>query len=99
MPITRDQFPGAEQFMPERRSIAALRRAVQVCRGCPLYKFATQAVFGRGKSKASVMFIGEQPGNDEDLAGEPFIGPAGRVLNEALTAAGIPRDAAYVTNV
>ena len=88
----------AAPFLPARRTLPALRDAVQTCRGCDLYKEATQAVFGEGVAKASIMFIGEQPGDAEDLAGAPFVGPAGRLLDEALAAAEIPRDAAYVTN-
>jgi uracil-DNA glycosylase len=69
------------------------------CTNCDLYKNATQTVFGEGPASAGLMLVGEQPGDKEDLAGEPFVGPAGRVLDEALEAAGIPRDRAYVTNV
>jgi uracil-DNA glycosylase family protein len=79
--------------------MTSLREAAQRCRGCPLYRNATQAVFGKGRVSARVMLVGEQPGNDEDLRGEPFVGPAGRILNEALDAAGIAREDAYVTNV
>jgi DNA polymerase len=75
-----------------------MRAAVDDCRGCPLYARATQGVFGRGPAKASLMLIGEQPGNDEDLAGEPFIGPSGKLLDRALAEAGIDRDVTYVTN-
>jgi uracil-DNA glycosylase len=89
---------GAAAFLPARRSLPALREAVQACRGCELYRAATQAVFGEGAPDARVMLIGEQPGDAEDLAGRPFVGPAGRVLAEALAAAGIPREATYVTN-
>lgn len=76
-----------------------MRAAVATCHGCPLYRNATQAVFGEGSPHARVMMIGEQPGDSEDLAGRPFVGPAGRVLDAALAAAGIPRDEVYVTNV
>jgi uracil-DNA glycosylase family protein len=89
----------AREFFPERRSLTALRAAARGCRGCDLYRNATQTVFGRGPKSARVVLVGEQPGNDEDLAGEPFVGPAGRVLDEALQAAGIARTDAYVTNV
>jgi DNA polymerase len=89
----------AEGFLPKRRTLATLREAVQGCRGCDLYEGATQAVFGEGREHARVLLIGEQPGDSEDLAGRPFVGPAGRLLDEALAAAGIPRDDAYVTNV
>jgi DNA polymerase len=72
---------------------------VQGCRNCDLWKTATQAVFGEGPRRAALMLIGEQPGNDEDLAGHPFVGPAGRLLDEALAQAGIDRKLIYVTNV
>lgn len=92
-------MPGAQSFVPAERSLRALRTAVVTCRGCPLYRHATQAVFGEGGTHARVMMIGEQPGDSEDLAGRPFVGPAGRVLDGALAAAGIPREDVYVTNV
>jgi uracil-DNA glycosylase family protein len=76
-----------------------MRDAVQACRGCPLYRNATQAVFGDGLATARVMLIGEQPGDAEDRKGKPFVGPAGRLLDEALAIAEIPREAVYVTNV
>ena len=76
-----------------------MREVVSQCRGCPLYREATQAVFGEGGERAHVMLIGEQPGDSEDLAGKPFVGPAGKVLDEALEIAGIPRGETYVTNV
>ena len=88
----------AAAFLPERRSLAQLREAVQGCRGCPLYANATQAVFGEGSADAEVMLVGEQPGDEEDLAGKPFVGPAGRLLDEALDEAGIDRSKTYVTN-
>jgi uracil-DNA glycosylase family protein len=88
----------AADFLPERRSLRALREAVHGCRGCPLYANATQAVFGEGAAHARVMLVGEQPGDKEDLAGRPFVGPAGRLLDEALEEAGIDRSEAYVTN-
>jgi DNA polymerase len=90
--------PGAERFVPEKHTLSVLRAAVDDCRGCPLYRHATQAVFGEGSARARVMLIGEVPGDSEDLAGKPFIGPAGKLLDEGLAAAGIPRAAAYVTN-
>jgi DNA polymerase len=89
----------AEAYLPERLSLGKLREAVQGCRGCPLYANATQAVFGEGTSQAEVMLVGEQPGDREDLTGKPFVGPAGRLLDEALEQAGIDRSLAYVTNV
>jgi DNA polymerase len=91
--------PGAQEFLPAERTLPALRAAVTACRGCPLYRHATQAVFGEGEAHARVMMIGEQPGDSEDLAGRPFVGPAGRVLDAALEVAGIPRGEVYVTNV
>ncbi|HKP28394.1 MAG TPA: UdgX family uracil-DNA binding protein [Gemmatimonadales bacterium] len=92
-------YPGAEPFLPDRLSLSAMRVAVRSCRGCPLYKPATQAVFGDGMKRASIMLVGEQPGNEEDLAGKPFVGPAGRVLRSALDRAGIPLAEIYITNV
>jgi DNA polymerase len=89
----------AEPFVPKRRTLPALRAAVQGCRGCDLYRDATQAVFGEGSPHARILLVGEQPGDAEDLAGRPFVGPSGRVLDDALAAAGIPRDDAYVTNI
>lgn len=88
----------AADFLPARRTLPALRRAADGCRGCALYARATQTVFGEGARTARVVLVGEQPGNDEDLAGRPFVGPAGRVLDEALAAAGIDRGLCYVTN-
>ena len=88
----------AAPFLPDARSIGALRAAAATCRGCPLYRNATQTVFGAGPAKARVMLVGEQPGNDEDLAGAPFVGPAGRELDRGLESAGIDRDTVYVTN-
>ncbi len=77
----------------------SLREAAQECQGCPLFQNATQTVFGKGRRSARVLFVGEQPGHDEDVQGEPFVGPAGRVLDEGLEAAAINRADAYVTNV
>ena len=89
----------AADFLPERRTLSALREAARRCRGCDLWMRGTQTVFGEGKPAADVMMVGEQPGNDEDLQGRPFVGPAGKVLDKALQAAGIDRDDVYVTNV
>jgi uracil-DNA glycosylase len=89
----------ATPFLPERRSLTAMREAVQRCRGCHLWRGPTQAVFGEGLKRARVMLVGEQPGDKEDLAGKPFVGPAGRELDRGLEAAGIDRADAYVTNV
>ena len=92
------KYPGAAPYLPDRRSLEALREAVQGCRGCPLYADATQAVFGAGPASARLVLVGEQPGDQEDRAGEPFVGPAGGVLDRALEAAGIDRGETYVTN-
>jgi DNA polymerase len=88
----------AAAFLPRSRSIPALRRAASRCRGCPLWKDATQAVFGEGAARAELMLVGEQPGDQEDRRGEPFVGPAGRILDQALERAGIDRSRVYVTN-
>src|SRR3954465_9894693 len=86
-------------FLPERRSLKALREAAAGCRGCHLWRPATQTVFGEGRAGARVMLVGEVPGDREDRAGKPFVGPAGRELDEALEEVGIDRGDAYVTNV
>ena len=91
-------FPTAEPFLPTRITLPALREAAKGCRGCPLYKTGTQTVFGEGLVAAKVMFVGEQPGDQEDRAGKPFVGPAGRVLDQALQEVGIDRSEVYVTN-
>jgi uracil-DNA glycosylase family protein len=88
----------AADFLPKSRSLRVLAEAAQGCRGCELYKDATQTVFGEGRSKAELMLVGEQPGDKEDREGEPFVGPAGRLLDKALEEAGIDRDDTYVTN-
>lgn len=99
-------FPLAPVIVPQsanraaaRTSLASLRHAAAGCRACDLWKHATQTVFGEGSSKAAVMFVGEQPGDREDLAGRPFVGPAGNLLDEALREAGLDRSAIYLTNV
>jgi DNA polymerase len=89
----------AAAFLPSRITLRTLRDAAASCRGCSLYRRATQTVFGTGRVAARVVLVGEQPGNEEDLRGKPFVGPAGRLLDEALEAAGIARADAYVTNV
>ena len=89
----------AADFFPERKSLKAFREAAADCKGCDLWKRGTQTVFGEGARHAEVMFVGEQPGNEEDLTGHPFVGPAGRLFNEALEEAGIDRRKTYVTNV
>jgi uracil-DNA glycosylase len=88
----------ATDFLPERRSLTALREAAAGCRGCDLYEDATQTVFGEGAAKARVVLVGETPGDQEDRQGKPFVGPAGRELDRALERAGIDRKEAYVTN-
>lgn len=88
----------AEEFLPSKLSLKALGQAAQTCRGCDLYKDATQTVFGQGRPSARLMLVGEQPGDKEDQEGEPFVGPAGRLLDRALEEAGIERAEAYVTN-
>jgi DNA polymerase len=98
MVVRLDEFPTAEPFLPERITLSALTKAVAGCRGCPLYKNATQAVFGEGPTHARVLFIGEQPGDQEDLAGKPFVGPAGKLLDQVLDEVGIDRSDVYVTN-
>ena len=89
----------ATPFLPDRKSLKALREAAASCRGCHLWRHATQTVFGEGMKKSRVVFVGEQPGDKEDRAGRPFVGPAGRELDRALEAAGIDRSEVYVTNV
>jgi uracil-DNA glycosylase len=89
----------AASFVPPRPTLPKARAAAAKCRGCDLWRKATQTVFGAGPSDADVMLVGEQPGHEEDLAGEPFVGPAGRLLARALEQAGIARDRVYVTNV
>lgn len=88
----------AEEYVPRSPTLAKLREAVQECRGCPLYEHATQGVMGEGPRAARLFFIGEQPGDVEDQRGHPFVGPAGRMLDSALTDAGIDRAETYVTN-
>jgi uracil-DNA glycosylase len=88
----------AGAYLPERLSLPALRDAVDGCRGCALWEHATQGVLGEGAQSAELVLVGEQPGDQEDRQGRPFVGPAGRILDQALAAAGIDRDRAYVTN-
>jgi DNA polymerase len=91
-------LPGFEQT-GEKPRLPDLREAAAGCRACDLYKTGTQTVFGEGREKAEVMLVGEQPGDREDIEGRPFVGPAGRLLDQALERAGIDRSAVYVTNV
>jgi len=88
----------AADFIPPRPTLPKLRRAAAGCRGCDLWVNATQTVFGEGAAGAAAMFVGEQPGDMEDRVGRPFVGPAGKLLDEALASAGIERDIVYVTN-
>jgi DNA polymerase len=96
---TGAEAPGAAAYVPDQPTLEALRDAAQQCRGCDLYRDATQAVVGEGPPDALVMLVGEQPGDKEDLAGKPFVGPAGQLLVKALDAAGMPREAVFRTNV
>ena len=91
--------PSAEPFVPDKPTLPKLRSAAATCKGCELWKSGTQTVFGEGTKSAELMFVGEQPGDKEDLAGEPFVGPAGRLLDQALEAADIDRRKVYVTNI
>jgi DNA polymerase len=93
-----DLATSAVDFLPERRTLDTLREAATTCRGCELYRDATQTVFGEGREDAKLVFIGEQPGDEEDKAGRPFVGPAGRLLDQALIDAGVDREAVYITN-
>src|SRR5438876_10786408 len=89
----------AAPLIPERPSLPKLREAAASCTACPLHETGTQTVFGEGTSKADVVFVGEQPGDQEDLQGKPFVGPAGKLLDKALEDAGVDRSQVYVTNV
>jgi uracil-DNA glycosylase family protein len=97
--IRRKSQGSAESFIPEQLTLPGLQKAAADCKACDLWENATQTVFGEGNRSAKILFIGEQPGNDEDLQGKPFVGPAGRLLDEALEEAGIDRRQTYVTNV
>jgi DNA polymerase len=94
----RSAYPGAAEFVPDTRSLSALRAASAQCRGCDLYADATQTVFGAGSRGARLVLVGEQPGDVEDTEGEPFVGPAGRVLRKALAEADLAETPSYVTN-
>jgi len=98
--VSRRGEPGAAKFLPDspKASLTQLREASAVCHGCDLYKHATQTVFGEGAAKATVMMVGEQPGDQEDKQGHPFVGPAGALLDKALEDAGIDRKHVYITN-
>ena len=97
MPRTASSGSAAD-FIPPRPTLPTLRKAAAGCRGCDLWLNATQTVFGEGTEGAAAVFVGEQPGDQEDRVGRPFVGPAGRLLDEALESAGIERDTVYVTN-
>jgi len=98
--MTKDKSEtSAKDFFPDRKSIKAFREAAADCQACDLWERGTQTVFGEGARQAEVIFVGEQPGNEEDLSGKPFVGPAGRLLDDALIEAGIDRTQTYVTNV
>ncbi|WP_322859759.1 UdgX family uracil-DNA binding protein [Mycobacterium europaeum] len=96
--MTAAEAPGAARYLPAEHGLDALRAAAQCCRGCPLFADATQTVFGRGRPGAPIMLVGEQPGDQEDRAGEPFVGPAGRLLARALEDAGVDPASTYETN-
>lgn len=96
--MSRAPTGSAADFIPPRPTLSGLRAAAARCRGCELWRDATQTVFGDGPAGARAMFVGEQPGDEEDRAGRPFVGPSGRLLDEALEAAGIDRSTVYVTN-
>src|SRR5918994_7598253 len=89
----------AADFLPDRTTLPALREAAARCRGCDLYRDATQTVFGEGPRGARIVMVGEQPGDKEDLAGRPFVGPAGGLLDRAIDETGLARDDVYITNV
>ncbi len=96
--MAKKQPDSAARFIPASHELSVLAQAAKGCQGCELYKFATQTVFGEGPSRARVMMVGEQPGDSEDLAGKPFVGPAGRLLDEAMVEAGVDRQQVYITN-
>jgi DNA polymerase len=97
--IDGDNDGTAAPLIPERPTLKKLREAAAGCKACPLWQTGTQTVFGEGSAKADVVFVGEQPGDQEDLEGRPFVGPAGKLLDQALEEAGIDREQVYVTNV
>ena len=99
LPRAGGDGPPVPDLIPPRPSLSKVRDVAKGCRACRLYKNATQTVFGEGPRKAEVMFVGEQPGDAEDIAGQPFVGPAGKLLDRALAEAGIDRTIVYVTNV
>ncbi|SEH00313.1 DNA polymerase [Nonomuraea solani] len=96
--MVKDGNNGAAGFLPDRLDLPALRAAASCCEGCDLYRNATQTVFGEGPRRAKFMLVGEQPGDQEDRQGHPFVGPAGRILDKGLEEAGIAREEVYLTN-
>jgi uracil-DNA glycosylase len=99
LPLTGEESSGAEALIPEHPTLKSLHEAAAGCKACPLHETGTQTVFGEGLKRARLMLIGEQPGDREDIEGHPFVGPAGKILDQALEEAGIERADAYVTNV
>ena len=99
MPRPKSSDSKAWDLIPPRPTLTALKNAAADCRACELWKKGTQTVFGEGSRRVNIMFVGEQPGNEEDLTGKPFVGPAGRLFDNALEEAGIERKQTYVTNV
>ena len=99
LPLTGEERSGADALIPEKPTLPKLREAAAGCTACPLHETGTQTVFGEGLKRARLMLIGEQPGDREDIEGHPFVGPAGRILDQALEQSGIDREDAYVTNV
>jgi uracil-DNA glycosylase len=96
--MTAKKYPSARPFLPSSRSLSALEEASERCQGCPLYQGASQSVFGEGPKNAQLVLVGEQPGEQEDLKGRPFVGPAGAFLDDALEQAGLIRNNLYITN-
>jgi uracil-DNA glycosylase family protein len=96
--VPQPDWPTAAAYVPADRSLPSLAAAAQTCHGCPLWEPASQVVFGAGPPDARLVVVGEQPGDQEDRAGEPFVGPAGRLLDGALVEAGVDRSTTYVTN-
>ena len=99
MTTRKSENTSADDLIPKQLTFLSLKAAAAECKACDLWKKGTQTVFGEGRRRANVIFVGEQPGNEEDLTGKPFVGPAGRLFDEALAEAGIDRKQTYVTNV
>ena len=99
MTTRKSEHTSADDLIPKQLTLPSLKAAAAECKACDLWKKGTQTVFGEGRRRAKVLFVGEQPGNEEDLTGKPFVGPAGRLFDEALSEAGIDRKQTYVTNV